>query len=125
MSENKNMNNSAPRQMPGPGMRGPGGPGGGPRGPMHVEKPKNSKKTLVRLVKYLGASKYMLVALIILVVLSALTMLAAPVFQKVAIDCIAITSENPSVDFNGLIAALTGMGCVYMIGVVFNFLHFW
>jgi len=118
MSENKKMN--APQG--GPGMRGPGG---GPRGPMHVEKPKDSKKTLVRLVKYLGASKYMLLALIVLVVLSAITMLAGPVFQKEAIDSIAITADNPEVNFDALISSLVGMGCVYMIGVVFNFLQSW
>jgi len=120
MSENRKMN--APQG--GPGMRGPGG-GGGPRGPMVVEKPKNSKKTLIRLVKYLGASKYMLLSLIVLVVLSAITQLAGPVFQKEAIDNIAITETNSSVNFNGLISALVGMGGVYLIGVLFSFLQGW
>ncbi|MBO5035930.1 MAG: ABC transporter ATP-binding protein [Clostridia bacterium] len=120
MSENRKMN--APQG--GPGMRGPGG-GGGPRGPMVVEKPKNSKKTLIRLVKYLGASKYMLLSLIVLVVLSAVTQLAGPVFQKEAIDNIAITETNSSVNFNGLISALIGMGGVYLIGVLFSFLQGW
>ena len=74
MSENRNNNSS---RVPG---RGPGG-GPGMRGPLEVEKPKDSKNTLKRLLKYLGASKYMLIALVIFVILTSLTQLAGPVFQ--------------------------------------------
>jgi ATP-binding cassette subfamily B protein len=92
---------------------------------MQVEKPKDSKNTLKRLFKYLGASKYKLLALILLVILTALTQLAGPVFQKRAIDSIAITETNPSVNFNTLTVSLFGMAGVYLIGVVFNFLQGW
>ena len=118
MSENRNNNSSRIQS------RGPGG-GPGMRGPMQVEKPKDSKNTLKRLFKYLGASKYKLLALILLVILTALTQLAGPVFQKKAIDSIAITETNPSVDFNTLTVSLFGMAGVYLIGVVFNFLQGW
>ena len=118
MSENRNNNSSRVQS------RGPGG-GPGMRGPMQVEKPKDSKNTLKRLFKYLGASKYKLLALILLVILTALTQLAGPVFQKKAIDSIAITETNPSVDFNTLTVSLFGMAGVYLIGVVFNFLQGW
>ncbi len=118
MSENRNNNSS---RVP---SRGPGG-GPGMRGPMQVEKPKDSKNTLKRLFKYLGASKYKLLALILLVILTALTQLAGPVFQKRAIDSIAITETNPSVNFNTLTVSLFGMAGVYLIGVVFNFLQGW
>jgi len=67
----------------------------------------------------------MLLSLIVLVVLSAITQLAGPVFQKEAIDNIAITETNSSVNFNGLISALVGMGGVYLIGVLFSFLQGW
>ena len=48
------------------GKRGPGGPGRGPGGgPMggrlFGEKPKNSKKTLGRILKYLGSNKTFLI----------------------------------------------------------------
>ena len=118
MSENRNNNSS---RVPG---RGAGG-GPGMRGPLQVEKPKDSKNTLKRLFKYLGASKYMLIALVFLVILTALTQLAAPVFQKNAIDSIAITDTNPTVNFNSLTLSLFGMAGIYLIGVVFNFLQGW
>ena len=94
MSDNRN-NTTAQA----PVMRG-GGPGPGMRGPLTVEKPKNSKKTLSRILKYMGASKYMLLALVILVVLTAISQLAGPIFQKQAIDSIAITEENTAYIFN-------------------------
>ena len=118
MSENRNNNSS---RVPG---RGAGG-GPGMRGPLQVEKPKDSKNTLKRLFKYLGASKYMLIAPVFLVILTALTQLAAPVFQKNAIDSIAITDTNPTVNFNSLTLSLFGMAGIYLIGVVFNFLQGW
>lgn len=120
MPENKNRSS-----VQAGGMRGPGGGGPGMRGAMQVEKPKDSKKTLIRLVKYLGASKYMLLALLVLVILSALTSLASPVLQQKAIDCIAITDSNSAVDFDGLLGALISMGAIYIIGVLFSFLQGW
>ena len=119
MSDNRN-NTTAQA----PVMRG-GGPGPGMRGPLTVEKPKNSKKTLSRILKYMGASKYMLLALVILVVLTAISQLAGPIFQKQAIDSIAITEENTAVDFSRLTVSLIGMGAVYLVAVLFNFLQGW
>ncbi len=118
MSENRN-NNSSRASVRGPGV------GPGMRGPLQVEKPKDTKNTLKRLFRYLGASRYKLLALVILVILTALTQLVAPIFQKNAIDSIAITESNPSVNFNSLTFSLIGMAGIYLIGVVFNFLQGW
>ncbi len=64
-----------------PGRRGPG-----PM--MFKEKPKNTGKTLKRLLKYIGKSKYLLLALLGVMVLISLLGLAAPALQGKAIDAI-------------------------------------
>ena len=51
---------------------GPGGPGGGHRNNMsrvNGEKPKRTKETLGRLLKYIGRSRYILIALLIITLL--------------------------------------------------------
>ena len=66
-----------PQGMPpqGPGF-GPGGRRGGPGGPMgarlNKEKPKNMGKTLLRLVKVIGRSKYFLLALVLTITIFAI-----------------------------------------------------
>lgn len=120
-------NNKAPQQVqmgppgrPG-GGRGPGGPGMG----MPREKPKNSAKTLRRLLSYLGKSKALLIGMIMMVLLMTLTQLIGPMLQREAIDTMTITETNLHIDFDALIKTLTLMGIVYVIGVVFNFFQGW
>ena len=56
--------------MPGP-MRGPGGPGPGPGGPRGgFQKPKNTKKTLSRLLSYLKNDIPLLIVVIVFILLS-------------------------------------------------------
>lgn len=64
-----------------PGRRGPG-----PM--MYKEKPKNMGKTLKRLIQYIGKSKYLLFALLAVMILISLLGLAAPALQGKAIDAI-------------------------------------
>ncbi len=96
MAENRNefKSNQTPvvnLRMGGPGMRrGPGG--GGPGGPMgariNVQKPKNMKKTLFRLMKYIGKNYILLIMLLISVIVTAAVTLANPALQGIAIDYI-------------------------------------
>ena len=83
---NKNMNDKRP-QLP----FGPGGPGGGHRNHMsrvNVEKPKHTKQTLSRLTRYIGRSRYILIALLVLTFLIAAVELTGPLMQGNAIDAI-------------------------------------
>ena len=57
------MNGQGRRPAPNMDMR-PGGPTG-PHSRMNVQKPKNMKKAIGRLLRYIGASKYLLVLLVI------------------------------------------------------------
>lgn len=97
----------------GPGRRGPGG-GGGPMGSrLTGEKPKDMKKTLRRLIQYIGSSKNLLFALIGIMLVITLMNLIAPVIQAKAIDTITLTDKKLHVDFHQLIGYLAMMLAVY------------
>ncbi len=72
-------------------MRPMAGPGGkrGPGPMMYKEKPKNMGKTLKRLIGYIGTSRYLVLALLAVMILISLLGLAAPALQGKAIDAIA------------------------------------
>lgn len=88
MSDEKNnpqdMQNT---QQQRPAMRMPGQRG--PRGMQVVEKPREVKKTLGRLVKYFRYEKSMVTALLIVVVILVICSVYAPKLQSEAIDRIA------------------------------------
>lgn len=65
-----------------PGMRGP-------RNNREVEKPKDGKKTLAKLISYFTAEKYMLLGLLAAVVVLVICTVLAPSMQSRAIDSIA------------------------------------
>ena len=68
------MNNAPKRdQAPPkiPDMRRPGG-GGGPMGArVNAEKPKNTWNTLLRLIKYIGKNKLLVIALVAVIIFPA------------------------------------------------------
>jgi ABC-type multidrug transport system fused ATPase/permease subunit len=73
---------------------GPGRGGGGPMGGrLFGEKPKDSKKTLGRVIKYLGSSKTYLVILIFIVFITSLASIITPVLSGAAIDAIPLRTS--------------------------------
>lgn len=66
----------------------PGGRGGA-RGMMQREKPKNTKKTLARLLGYLGANRGILIALLVVMTISSLLTLLGPSLQGAAVNAVA------------------------------------
>ncbi len=69
------------------------GPGGGGPGNRHMsrvnrEKPKHTKQTLGRLMGYIGRSKYILIALLVITLLMSAIDLLGPLLQGQAIDAI-------------------------------------
>jgi len=102
---------------------GPRGPGGGPGG-MHArmmrEKPKDTKGTLLKLIKYIGKSRYLVILLLIGVLTTTMLNLAAPSLQGQAIDAITIDPNlgKLSVNFDSLIKTLTLMGILYVLSSV-------
>ncbi|MBE6606548.1 MAG: ABC transporter ATP-binding protein [Ruminococcaceae bacterium] len=115
MADNKNQNTPIIHMRPG----GPGGPGrGGPMaGRVGSEKPKNAKATIGRIIRYIGKSKYMVLALLVMVILTAAVNLAGPTLQANAIDAITIDIEQNKlhVDFEALVNTLIIMGILYVI----------
>ena len=119
--QNKNGERPIVSMRPG---GGPGGPrGGGPGGPMVREKPKNVKGTFRKLTKYIGKNKYLLFALVILVMLIALLNLAGPALQATAISAITIDHDGAHVDFAKLYKTVILMAAVYIVSSVFTYLQ--
>ena len=114
------MNNQRPQNNNMPPIRPMGGPGGG-RGPMGArvngEKPKNAKKTLVRLLKYIGKSKALIIVLILIMAAVTVTDLAGPALQGAAIDTISLKSDGSGfvVDFDAMVGYLIMMGVMFAI----------
>ena len=72
------------------------GPGGGRHNMSRVngEKPKRTKETLGRLFKYIGKSRYVLIALLTITLLIACIELTGPLLQGNAIDAIEAVRYN-------------------------------
>lgn len=110
--------------MPPMGPKGkvPGGPG--PHGArINMEKPKNGKQTLKKLIKYIGRSRYLFFSLIGVMLVITLLNLAAPSIQQIAIDCITITENKLGVEFSKLIKTLILLGAVYAAASAFTYLQ--
>lgn len=111
--------------MPPMGPKGPGGPGGPPgrHSRINGEKPKNGKKTLAKLLRYIGRSKYIFFALMAVMLIITGLNLAAPSIQQRAIDFITITEKRLNVDLGGLGSSLVLLGVVYAASSVFTYLQ--
>lgn len=111
--------------MPPMGPKGPGGPGGPPgrHSRINGEKPKNGKKTLAKLLRYIGRSKYIFFALMAVMLIITGLNLAAPTIQQRAIDFITITEKRLNVDLGGLGSSLVLLGVVYAASSVFTYLQ--
>ena len=117
MAEQKNNN------PPVVNMR-PGGRGG-PHGPMVREKPKDLKKTVARLMKYIASGKYLFFVLIAIIVVVTLLSLAAPTLQGEAIDTIKYNEATGqiSVDMPSLVKLLAMLLGTYLLSSGFTYLQ--
>ena len=118
------MSNTNNKQQP-PIIR-PGRPGGGPPGAhlrMPVEKPKDTKGTIRRLLQYIGASRVLFFSLLAIVLFVTLLTLAGPSIQASAIDAITIKEGQLHVDFDKLLTMLALLGGVYILQSVANYLQ--
>ena len=115
------MNNGANKGAPagnrpmvsmGPMGRGPG-PGGPMGARMNVQKPKNAKKTIGRLLRYIGRNGVLLAGLLTLMLIVTLTDLFGPFFQQKAIDTFKVIDGKLTVDMDQLIMFLIIMLVAY------------
>ncbi len=92
-------------------------PQGGPGGKMKFEKPKNAKKTLMRLLSYVVKKKVLLVFIALLVVVSALANIFGTYMLTPVINCIDGMLKSGSRDMSEIIKYLVLLGAVYLCGV--------
>ncbi len=91
---------------------------------MKFQKPKNTKKTVSRLMGYLARRKWLLILVILMVLLSTAGMLSASYFIKILTDdflkpMIAVGIENA--DFGALIVMLAKMGGLFAFSALASY----
>ena len=77
------------------------------------QKPKNLKKTLFRLFKYIGKYKLMLGIVCLFIIVSSLSMIAGSYFLKPIVNDYIIPGN-----FSGLVKMLAVLGCIYAAGAL-------
>ncbi len=111
-----------------PGGRRPGGP----RGPMVAEKPKNFKKTVSKLLGYIGKNKILLIIMVICVIASAAVTLIAPTMQTEALNYLTpesmggkMTTSNgkPVIDFDSMIRILVILAVLFVASSLFSYIQ--
>lgn len=111
-----------------PGRGGPGGPMGGR---MNAQKPKNAKKTLLRLMVYIGKSKTLVFLTIAIVIATTLLGLLGPWLQGEALDTIhfkeILSADGKAdsvfdyVDFRRMTLILIIMAIVYCVNSLMSY----
>ena len=97
------------------------GPPPGPRGwgmPMSLEKPKNIRRTLLRLLTYLRNRKLLLLLVFLMMLLSSSSQLASNYFLKPLINNYILPG-----DFTGLLGALVILAGIYLVGMAAAYLQ--
>lgn len=104
----------------GPGRGGPGGPMGAR---MHAEKPKNLGKTVGRLFRYIGKSRFVLLLMLLFMVAVTVADVLGPMLQQKAIDTITYDTATGklAVDFPQLVRFLLFMVVLFGASAVLSF----
>ncbi len=100
-------------------------PGGG-RGPMRgpVRKPKDAKKTLLRIFRYMGPYKFLLLLVVLFIIISAGADVAGTYFLKPVINEYVVPFiGQKQVDLSGFIKVLCLMGSIYLAGVLSSYAY--
>lgn len=113
----------------GPGFRGPVFRGPGAHLGGIVEKPKNFKKSLLRLVKELKSFKLALILVLLFTISATIITIFAPKVMGKAIttlfEGIIAKFRNPSskIDLPKIYKILTNLGIMYIIAILFNYIQ--
>lgn len=108
----------------GPGFRGPGAPLAGP-----AEKPKNFKKSFLRLLKEFKPFTSQIIIVFIFTIIATIIFIIAPKIMGNAItvifEGIIAKFKNPSnqINFQKIYQILTFLGILYAISIIFNYLQ--
>ncbi len=120
------MNNSKDRDITRPILGGPQARGRGPMGRMNAEKPKNAGRTLLRLLKYIGSSKGILIAILSIMLIVTAIDLAVPWVQGEAINTIVYDklTDFTTVNWHGVHGLLFHLGLLavlYFLSAILSF----
>lgn len=108
----------------GPGFRGPGAHLGGP-----VEKPKNFKKSLLRLLKELKPFNFALIIVLLFTISATIVTIFAPKIMGKAITVIfegifaKFRNQSSKIDFNKVYNILITLGIMYIVAILFNYVQ--
>lgn len=98
--------------------------GGGPMSArLNAEKPKHTKQTVARLLRYIGRSGWILAALLTIMLLVTAADVIGPFFQAKAIDTITKDAETGrlTVDLDALFGYLIVMAVIFAASAVFSY----
>lgn len=98
--------------------RGPGGPMGAR---MNVQKPKDARRTIGRLLHYIGKNGVLLIGLLAIMLVVTVTDLFGPFFQQKAIDTFKIVGGRLTVDMESLVFFLGIMIAAYAVSALLSF----
>ena len=104
---------AAPRRMGPGGRHGRGLPGGG--------KPKDSRRTVVRLLRYLEEDKAKMALAFVCVIANTVCMLAGSYMLRPIINIYIAPVNGSRGDIQGLARALIALGFVFLAGVAANY----
>ena len=99
---------------------------------MIAEKPKDFKKTVTRLLGYLGKSKILLIIMILCVIASAAVTLIAPTMQTAALDYLTLDSMGGKmttadgkliIDFEAMAKILAVLAVLFAASSLFSYLQ--
>ena len=79
------------------------------------EKPKHTKETLGKLLRYIGKSKALIILLISIMLIVTVADLAGPALQGAAIDTIRLVDGKLTVDLDAMVRYLGLMGILFII----------
>ena len=119
-----NQQRQAPRNDTPPMIQlGPRRGGGPMAGRMNAEKPKNTKKTLFRLLHYIGRNGMILGVLILIMLAVTCADLLGPFFQAKAIDTIRMdeATQKLRIDFDAMRGYLILMGVIFLCSAVLSY----
>jgi len=99
-----------------------------PRPQKPVEKPKNTKQTVKKLIKYIGRQKLLLIGMIICVIISSLSTVVASIFIQPIVDDLLIPAIGKEFSF-ALFAPIKNiliiMACVFTLGIISAYVKSW
>ncbi len=104
-----------------PAGHGPGGPG---RGQRPMERPKDAKKSISRILAYMKTYRWQMPVILVCILLSAAAGVAGNYFLKPLINEYIVPfigQQNP--ELGGFVKMLLVMGSVYLVGAVSTFLY--